>query len=60
MRRIEIEVPTSMPTIAEQTRDMLQRIVDIVGEKDLPRVLAYVQKDPKRLEKLFRNLLLVL
>lgn len=54
---VSVEVPTGFRSMGLRAQQLLQRVVDVVGEEQLPRVIAYVERDPARFEQLLREIL---
>ncbi len=56
MTEVSVRVPTELKSLARRTEGMLQRLVDVVGEQDLPRLVEYAESDPQQLAELLRML----
>ncbi len=57
MKKVTVNVPTEIQSIADKTQRVLQLIVDTAGSEKLARLVARVERDEEELKGMFRQLL---
>lgn len=57
MKKVTVNVPTEIQSIADKTQRVLQLIVDTAGNEKLARLVARVERDEEELKGMFRQLL---
>ena len=57
MKKVTVNVPTEIQSIADKTQRVLQLIVDTAGSEKLARLVDRVERDEEELKGMFRQLL---
>lgn len=57
MKKVTVNVPTEIQSIADKTQRVLQLIVDTAGKEKLTRLVDKVERDEAELKGMFKQLL---
>lgn len=57
MKKVTVNVPTEIQSIADKTQRVLQLIVDTAGKEKLTRLVDRVERDEAELKAMFSQLL---
>lgn len=57
MKKVTVNVPTEIQSIADKTQRVLQLIVDTAGKEKLTRLVDRVERDEAELKAMFNQLL---